>query len=198
MSRVSITPIEPIAAAQRTFRTLLTATSRPGTVHTLVMRPGETAEEAIAFALVDHEVAFAVHGERHGAGTVPVARRITLRTGSLEAAIPRAAFIFAYDALGGAEWAQVRRGTLAYPDGGATIVFILPAVGSGPLALTLTGPGIETEQQLALSGLPAVALAARDEACRDYPMGVDCIFVDPSGRLACLPRSSRIVHIAEG
>lgn len=198
MSPVPITPIEPIAAAQRTFRTLLTAMSRPGTVHTLMMRPGESAEEAIAFALVDHEVGFAVHGERHVPGAIPVARRITLRTGSLEAEISQAAFIFTYDALSDAEWVQVRRGTLAYPDGGATIVSILPDVGQGPLTLTLTGPGIETEQRLALSGLPAAMLAARDEACRDYPMGVDMIFVDPTGRLACLPRSSHIARIEEG
>ncbi len=65
---MTITPTEPVAAAQRTFRTLLTAMAKPGSVHFLSLRPGESPEEAVAFALVDHEVAFAVVGEPRAMG----------------------------------------------------------------------------------------------------------------------------------
>lgn len=189
---MTITPTEPVAAAQRTFRVLLTAMANPGSVHALDPRPGETAAEAVAFALCDHEVAFAVVGEAAATGAVPVARRITLRTGSSEAEIAASAFVFAYESLGDDRWRQVRRGTLAYPDTGATVVYTLAAVGVGPLTLTLTGPGIETARRLSLAGLPANELAARDRACADYPMGVDCIFVDTHGQIACLPRSTAV------
>lgn len=199
---MTITPAEPVAVAQQTFRALLTAMAKPGTVLTLVSRPGESPEEAIAFALVDHEVAFAVVGKRHiegaGAGAVSVARRITLRTGSTESEVADAAFVFAYTPLTASTWDLVRRGTLEYPDSGATVVYILPHVGAGRLVLTLTGPGIETEQRLALTGLPASEFVSRNEACDDYPMGVDCIFVDDEGHVACLPRSSKIAGIEEG
>ncbi len=195
---MTITPAEPVAVAQQTFRTLLTAMARPGTVHELVSRPGESPEEAVAFALVDHEVAFAVIGGQQTAGAASVARRITLRTGSSEAETSDAAFVFVYAPLTATIWASVRRGTLEYPDGGATVVYVLSSVGAGPLVLTLTGPGIETEQRLALAGLPASEFALRDEACGDYPMGVDCMFVDSEGHVACVPRSSKIAQIEEG
>ncbi len=195
----AIMPTEPVAAAQRTFRTLLNAMANPGTVHLLEPRPGETPEEAIAFALCDHEVTFAVVDEPEQPvqrGAVPVARRIALRTGSVEVEIGAGAFVFAYAPLGDDRWREVRRGTLAYPDGGATVVYVLPAVGAGPLALTLTltlvGPGIETAQRLSLAGFERSEIAARDRACEDYPMGVDCVFVDGAGRVACLPRSTSV------
>lgn len=192
-----MTPTEPVAAAQRTFRVLLTAMANPGTVQMLDLRPGETPEEAIAFALCDHEVSFAVVGQPDAAGAVPVSRRITLRTGSVEADIADAAFVFAYGPLGDERWGRVRQGSLAYPDGGATVVYALPAIGvraalSQPLRSRLTGPGIETETWLSLVGLPGGELAARNRACAEYPMGVDCIFVDAHGQVACLPRSTTV------
>lgn len=194
---MTITPTEPVAAAQRTFRTLLNATANPGSVHRLAPRPGESPEEAVAFALCDHEVAFAVVGEQEATGAVPVARRIALRTGSVEAEIAASAFVFAYAPLGDDRWRAVRRGTLAYPDGGATVVYVLPAIGvrvafSRPFRLHLTGPGIEHAVYLSLAGLPADEFAARDRACADYPMGVDCVFVDGAGQVACVPRSARV------
>jgi len=200
---MTITPTEPVAAAQRTFRTLLTAMANPGSVHFLSPRPGESPEESVAFALVDHEVAFAVVGEPRTTGAVPVARRITLRTGSSEVTVPDAAFVFAHGALPEVAWASVRRGTLAYPDRGATILYALPAIGvraalSKPLRLRLSGPGIEHAVWLSLTGLPVAEFGARNDACRDYPVGVDCIFVDGAGQVACVPRSSKIEAIEEG
>ncbi len=96
----------------------------------------------------------------------------------------------------------MRRGTLAYPDQGATIVYILPhwvrVARSKAVRVQLTGPGIEHDIWLSLTGLPATEFLARNEACRDYPMGVDCIFVDSAGQVACVPRSSKIEMIEEG
>src|SRR5258708_14917972 len=40
-----------------------------------------------------------------------------------------ASFTIAYGPLPETEWVHVRRGTLAFPDGGATIIYVLPAVG---------------------------------------------------------------------
>ncbi len=199
---MTIHATEPVAAAQITFRTLLMAMATPGTVHRLAPRAGESPEAAVCFALLDHEVQFAVVAQ-DGRETGVFVRQIALDTGSIVGEIEDASFILTYGALPAEAWHVVRRGTLAFPDAGATVVYILPAVGEAhtgvpSVMLTLSGPGIETTQMVTLAGLPATEYAAWQHANRDYPMGVDAIFVDNAGRVVCLPRSSTIQQTEEG
>lgn len=199
---MTITPTVEVAGAQATFRTLLAAMASPGTIHTIMPRPGETPEDAVCFALLDHEVAFAVVAAR-GGDVDARQREIALTTGSTPAPIGESAFILSYGPLGDAAWPAVRRGNLAFPDEGATVIYVLPAVGARRdgepvIELTLTGPGIQTTQTLVLAGLPAREFAALAHANRDYPMGVDAVFVDDAGRVACVPRSSAISDLREG
>ena len=63
---------------------------------------------------------------------------------------------------------------------------------SPPPELSLRGPGIETTQCLTVSGLAASEFATLAEINQDFPLGVDTILTDASGRLACIPRSSTI------
>jgi len=90
-----------------------------------------------------------------------------------------------------------------YADQGATIIYVLAAIGPmartpDAISLTLSGPGIETERYLTLSGLDTSEFGHLSAANRDYPMGVDAIVLDPGGRVACLPRSCNIVARASG
>lgn len=194
-----IVPAEPVFVAQQTFRTLLTAMSRPGTMHHLSLHADESPEFAICFALLDFEVAHAIvnTGARSDAAIADFEQRIALHTGSPQSDRDGASFIIAYGPLPDSAWASVRRGTLAFPDGGATIIYVLPTVGETvstmiTTRLTLTGPGIETAQDVMLSGLPGAEFGALSRANSDYPMGVDTIFVDAAGCVTCIPRSTKI------
>ena len=83
-------------------------------------------------------------------------------------------------------------GYLEEPERSATVVVRVDAIGSGSLRAVLSGPGIETVQSLAIEGLDASALHALIERNALYPTGIDIVLVDPQGRVACLPRSTRI------
>jgi alpha-D-ribose 1-methylphosphonate 5-triphosphate synthase subunit PhnH len=195
-----ISPPAPVLDAQQTFRTLLNAMAHPGTVNTLSVQPGETPEQAICFALMDFEVAYAIAAP--GDGADDLTRWIAVHTACQPAPIADAAFVIAYGPLPADAWAAIRRGTLAFPDTGATIVYCLPAIGETEVAgrgtrVTLTGPGIETVQTVTVTGLPAGEFAALTRANCEYPMGVDVILVDHAGHLACIPRSSKLVATTE-
>ncbi len=194
-----IAPPAAVHAAQRTFRTLLDAMARPGAVYQLALPPEETPEFAVCMALLDFEVTYfsATDGVRASERAEALERRIALEIGCQRSSLAEAAFIVSYGALPAAAWPVLRRGTLAYPDRGTTIIYVLDALGpatrdSESTSLALTGPGIESERYLTVGGLPASEFAQFAATNRDYPMGVDAILLDPRGRMACIPRSSAI------
>lgn len=196
MTAVAIVPPTATLDAQRTFRVLLNAMARPGTVHSLPLRDGVTPARAVCFTLMDFEVSYTVASPGN-ADTEALAQWIALHTGCRRTEIADAAFVLADGPLPHAAWAAVRRGTLAFPDTGATVIYALPAVGhpcpgSDGVRLTLRGPGIETERELILAGLVPAEFAALAHANREYPLGVDAIFLDGAGRVACVPRASRV------
>jgi alpha-D-ribose 1-methylphosphonate 5-triphosphate synthase subunit PhnH len=156
---------------QRAFRALLSATAEPGTVH--AVPPGLPL---VLATLVDHEVRFAEVGDAHW---------------------PHADFVLVRGGDSGGELARVRQGTLLDPALGATAIYELDAVGAGPLALSLTGPGVGPRPRtLRLTGLceAEVGLIRRTRA--GYPLGVDVILVDRAGRCAALPRSTTVERAA--
>ena len=190
-----IAPPVPVLDAQQTFRTLLNAMARPGTVHILPLRPGQTPAQAVCFALMDFEITYTIVGLEDDAGEL--AQWIAVHTGCQRTGTADAAFVIAFGPLPDDAWPAIRRGTLAFPDTGATIIYCLSALGETYPSciatwLTLSGPGIETTQELIVSGLPAIEFVALAEANREYPMGVDVILLDPAGRVACIPRSSKV------
>lgn len=200
-----IAPPVAVHAAQRTFRALLDAMARPGEIGQLALAPDDMPELAVCTTLLDHEVTYATSiddtGESERAEALE--RRIALEIGCPQSSLPDAAFTVSYGALPASAWPVLRRGTLAYPDQGATIIYVIAAIGSTArdreaISLALTGPGIETERYLTLSGLEASEFQYLSAANRDYPMGVDAIFLDPSGRVTCLPRSCNIVARSSG
>ncbi len=200
-----IAPPAAVHAAQRTFRTLLDAMARPGAVYQLALPPEETPEFAVCMALLDFEVTYfsATDSARASERAEALERRIALEIGCQRASFAAAAFVVSYGALPAAAWPVLRRGTLAYPDRSATIIYLVDALGptardSESTSLALTGPGIETERYLIVGGLPASEFQQFVTTNRDYPMGVDAILLDPRGQVACLPRSCTIIARAPG
>lgn len=176
---------------QRAFRALLDAMSRPGTIHTLpAARPADGvwgSALVIMQCLLDHEVTFAVEADDRS-----VHEQILRRTGARSAALAAAGYVLSDAAHAVDVIEMVSEGYFEEPERSATVVVRVDAVGSGPLRAVLSGPGIQTVQPLEIEGLDAAALRALVERNAVYPTGIDTILVDPQGRVACLPRSTRI------
>jgi alpha-D-ribose 1-methylphosphonate 5-triphosphate synthase subunit PhnH len=157
---------------QRCFRGLLGAMSRPGTVHNV--RPGLPL---VLATLVDHEVRLAEVGDPGW---------------------PAADFVLVRGGDSGGELARARQGTLLDPALGATAVYEVEAVGEGPLALSLSGPGVgPAPRTLYLSGVPASEIALWQATRSSFPLGVDVLLVDPAGWCAALPRSTTVSTVEE-
>jgi len=152
---------------QRGFRALLAAMAEPGTVHR-----AEPGLPLVLATLVDHEVRLAEVGDPQWTD----ADFVLVRGGDSGGALDGA-----------------RRGTQLDPAQGATAIYEVDAVGDGPLALTLTGPGVGPRPRtLYLSGLAGSEVEAIRRTRAEYPLGVDVIFVDRTGRCAALPRSTTV------
>ncbi|MGE0687715.1 MAG: phosphonate C-P lyase system protein PhnH [Dehalococcoidia bacterium] len=187
MTTITLTP--RAAREQQTFRVLLNAMARPGSIDTVPLHEagGEHAAVlSVIESLVDHEVTFAVLPER-----ADLVDLILRQTGSRAAAIDIAGYVIC-DAASLSEafdWAS--EGTLEYPDQGATIICSVKGIAED-CDLTLRGPGIKDVTFLAVEGFDDAALALFSECNAQPPLGLDVIFVAPDGRVACLTRYTRI------
>lgn len=176
---------------QRAFRALLDAMARPGTIHDLPAAreaDGVWGSALIAMqCLLDHEVTFAVEADDRS-----VHEQILRRTGARSAPLAEAGYVLVDAAHAVAAIEAAREGDLEEPERSATVVVRVDAIGSGALRPVLSGPGIQSVQTLAIEGLEAAALRALIERNAVYPSGIDTVLVDQQGRVACLPRSTRI------
>lgn len=190
---MTITPILSATARleQDTFRVLVDGMARPGTVALLTEMRADDGSWAAALAvlqsLLDHEVTFALV-----AGDAFPREQILRRTGSRPADVTEARFILA-DAAGAlAAVQQADHGTIEYPHESGTVVIAATAVGNGPLRLRLTGPGVDGETVLALGGVGPDVFEALAERNEQFPLGIDVILAGQDGRVACVPRSTKV------
>lgn len=176
---------------QATFRALLDAMSRPGTVHHLPMpRPDDGVWGGallVLQALLDHEVTFHVVGDQ----TQPH-DQLLRRTGARSAPLERADFVLARGGGAVAAVEEAREGGFEEPERAATVVLLVDSLGGNGVALTLSGPGIEATSMLSVEGVPAEAFESLRRRTITFPQGVDAILVDTADHVAAIPRSTRI------
>ncbi len=218
---------DPVFDAQRHYRQLLDCMSRPGKLNRLdrmdLHVPGGIHEGAalVAFALLNADVTFFAAG----IGAAEINAYLKTQTFGRPAPGAEADFLF----LSGADamWiSKAKRGTLPYPEEGATLVLSVDALVPGSLlverltpegelrgeseqperkrpeashspvlTLTLSGPGIEKERYLGVSGLSREFFTEWSACNQEFPLGVDLILADPYGWIGSLPRSTQIeVH----
>jgi alpha-D-ribose 1-methylphosphonate 5-triphosphate synthase subunit PhnH len=190
------------AREQRTFRALMDSMARPGSVCRL-WPAGETEQQnpllAVAEALVDHEVTFAVlpqGGE--------LTQHILRSTGSRVATVGEADYVFC-DVPSLVEGLRSsKEGTPEFPDEGATVVCSVVSMTGGQTgrradgqpwrhnSVALSGPGIRGEARIQVDGLTAEA--RRVFAVRNLapPLGLDLILVSLDGSVVSLGRYTRI------
>jgi alpha-D-ribose 1-methylphosphonate 5-triphosphate synthase subunit PhnH len=204
------------AREQRTFRTLLDSMARPGSLGRL--SPAGQAEQnpllAVAEALVDHEVTFAVLPQE-GVLTEQILRS----TGSRVAAVEEADYVFCDVSSLAEALRSSKEGSPEFPDEGATVICSVwslsedrqtgmrayghagtPADGPACVRadgkpgrrLALSGPGIQETARIEVDGFAAEALAVFVERNAAPPLGLDLVLVDPDGSVVSLGRYTRI------
>ena len=175
-----------------TFRVVLQAMSHPGTTFRLPVQDSITEEHApliqLLSCLMDNEVSFTIVGDDGG----PLATDLSLRTGSAQVDIDKSDFVIATGGTMSGQFARIKRGTLEYPDGGATLIYLVDNIAEDGGAAELSGPGVNGTVRPLFIGLSASELRGLREINAEYPLGVDAMFLDINGRIACIPRSTRI------
>ncbi len=180
---------------QKLYRRMLDAMARPGTVVALPRLdiyppPGLSAHASVlAFTLLDGDTTFA---------TLPAnelwQEYLAVNTGARPAAPADAEFIILAGHQYGPQLAAARRGDLLAPEQGATIFVMVDALEDdrGELKLTLTGPGVDGQATVFVTGLNWSNLENILSLNQEYPLGVDCLLTDKNGRLTALPRSAAV------
>jgi len=181
---------DPVHDTQTVYRALVQAFSYPGVAFPIEgpssrgahgSLPGEWV--AVARTLLDAQTSF----------WSPTQGNLSELTGAKRRADTEAAFLLLpwWDE---SSWTtafdRARRGTLADPHLGATVISWAPA--STPTqAWIASGPGLEHPSTLRLPG-NGPWLAARNRACGEFPLGVDWIWAQEKAVVA-LPRTTRLV-----
>jgi len=175
-----------------TFRAVLQAMSHPGTPCRLPAQESMTGEHAkliqLLSCLMDNEVSFSIVGDDCGR----LAADLVQHTGSPRADISESDFVIAVRGTTDGLLSRIKRGTLEYPDGGATLVYLVDDIAGEGGTAELSGPGVNGTLRPLFTGLSAPELSGLREINAEYPLGVDAMFLDTDGRIACIPRSSRI------
>jgi alpha-D-ribose 1-methylphosphonate 5-triphosphate synthase subunit PhnH len=205
MSTSTLTrPYDPVFDSQKHYRVLLNCTARPGSIGLLneveVERPAELSQSAslIALMLFSSDVSFFL-----GRNASPAASYLLRKTRATEARVAEADFVFVHgrdteDAV--AALRSAKAGEPAFPETGATVLLEVKAISPAPLAgclkLTLSGPGIETESIIYVSGIDPEFLETLQSRNCEFPTGVDvyltCDSVSAGPCVLSLPRTTKV------
>jgi alpha-D-ribose 1-methylphosphonate 5-triphosphate synthase subunit PhnH len=185
---------------QTLFRVLLNAMTHPGDIYRL--KTADACDEldlirGISQTLLDNEVTFALAGQAHPFFS---AQDILKWTHSYNVSASEADFLIVTGPDGDTKISQLKRGTPERPDAGATAVFLLSrpiGICENRILLTIAGPGIAPpgRRQLPILAVSKEDIAAIQAANEEFPMGIDCFFIDPAGAVIGLPRSVTIRRV---
>jgi alpha-D-ribose 1-methylphosphonate 5-triphosphate synthase subunit PhnH len=180
---------DPVLSAQSTFRAILDAMSRPGTIFLAGQglsppAPLMPASAACLLTLVDAETTLSLD-----AGCAAARDWIAFHCGAPAAPVEAADFVLA---LALPDLTALGAGSDDGPQDGATVILQVASLRSGQ-RLTLSGPGLRAPATLDVLGLPDdfVSVWAINHA--RFPRGIDLILC-AGDELLALPRSLRITR----
>lgn len=182
---------DPVAHAQRTFRAVLEATSRPGTIVAapvlpVAPAPLNPAAAALALTLVDYETPLWLD---QAARQPAVVEFLRFHCGCPLVDDPAAAaFALVADPLTMPPLSAFHQGSEEYPDRSTTLIVQVDHLDGGDNWL-LRGPGIRDQAILSAGRLPSAFKAWVRDNHALFPRGVDLLFAAPA-QLAGLPRST--------
>lgn len=185
---------DKVTSAQTTFRAVMQAMARPGTVQRLdtglqqVPAPLTEATAAIALTLFDHDTPLWLDEATRGEA---VTQWLRFHTSAPLMSEPDAA-AFALIADPGAMPALERfaLGSNDYPDRSTTLILQLGSLDDGP-TFDLSGPGIRGTTTLR-APLPADLLPQREALTPLFPRGLDFILA-AGDAIVAIPRTTRLV-----
>ncbi len=182
---------DPVGEAQATFRAVLDAMARPGRLHRAGERlippaPLDPATAAVLLTLVDNETPLWLD-------TTAAAARDWLAFHCSAAIVDRPERAAFGVALSMPDLATLPAGSHEAPEGSATLILQIAALGSGA-HYKLTGPGLRAPGMLAASGLPVHFVDAWQRNRALYPRGVDTILCAGT-TLTALPRSVSVEEV---
>ena len=185
---------DPVMAAQATFRAVLDATARPGTIARMTQlltapAPLSAGAAAIALTLCDNDTPVWLDAPLRAAPAV--GEWLRFHTGARITEDPAtAAFAFVSDAPVLLPLDVFHLGTLEYPDRATTIIVQVASFTEGT-RFVLTGPGIRQQRAVRIASPPG-DLAERLSANRRlFPRGVDLLLVAGFDIMA-LPRTTQV------
>ncbi|MGE4273487.1 MAG: phosphonate C-P lyase system protein PhnH [Desulfitobacterium sp.] len=191
---------------QAVYRETIDAMARPGSLHS-IQEQAEKVEIAcgclkatvlLALMLLDTEVRFKVVSEQEAELTKILNQLTYAKATAAEAA----QFILITVDAEAAEVEQALQaayvGSLLNPHHSATVIFEVKGLstepttdGAGEQGLILSGPGIQRESFICVR-TPLNWIELRAQKNKEYPLGIDFIFVDPDHRMFALPRTTKI------
>ncbi len=187
---------EPVFGAQVTFRRIMDAMARPGTVHPLTDLPQpplplSRTSGAVALTLCDHDTP--VWLDTALTVSKPVTAWLGFHTGAPVVRTPAEAhFVFCSNPAELIALENFAQGHQEYPDRSATIVIQVANFDEGD-PLTLRGPGIKEKRAIAPRSLPRHFVEQWKQNRGRFPRGIDIILAGPDA-VAGLPRSVHIEH----
>lgn len=180
--------------AQRVFRALMSAMSRPGSVQRLkglppAPVPWSPAAMAVALALCDHETPVWLDALLRESAAARL--HLSFHTDApMARTTAEAAFAFFSSPQNLPMPTALAVGTDSYPDRSTTVIVEVETLEHGR-GLELSGPGIDGVSLLRMGPLSDGILALTDSNRRLYPRGTD-IILTCGDKLAALSRTTRI------
>jgi alpha-D-ribose 1-methylphosphonate 5-triphosphate synthase subunit PhnH len=185
---------DPVHASQGTFRVVMEALARPGTVGSIPAivwaPPLHPAAAALALTLLDYETP--VWLDQRLTSAPGVTDWFRFHSGApITADAHQAMFAFVADAAQAPPLDAFSLGTMEYPDRSTTLVLQVESFTAGE-CFTLSGPGIAGTRSFTVEPVPSDFRAQLITNRERFPRGVDVIFVTEDA-IAALPRSVRVV-----
>ncbi len=179
------------ATAGRIYRDVLAAYTRPGLEQ---MLPSTDFPAALlpALALADLDTGVEVL-ESDGRHWLEV---LTVATGAPATSADRARYLTVLRAPTADDLLTATRGSALSPESAATVVVEVTSLRGGT-PVELTGPGVKEAERISPSGFDEQLWRARNEATADFPAGIDLLIVAEDGAMVGIPRTTRVVPIAE-
>lgn len=199
--------------SQKIFRILLDAMSRPGRayqlpVHSFAGTPANLCPYVLSVlkTLCDWTVSFAATGQDAALWQ----EYLELNTGCPVRPAEEADYVIFPGSVYCPEFAALKRGRAEFPQESATALILVnkiraievenlseagknnfPKEKECRVLLVLSGPGIEKKHYLCLEGLTEQYIHSFKEMAVSFPLGIDAVFLDNSGQVACLARTTK-------
>ncbi|MDF1749992.1 MAG: phosphonate C-P lyase system protein PhnH [Alphaproteobacteria bacterium] len=198
MAITDLTPgfSDPVRDAAVSFRIILDAMARPGEVKSLpvvapVPAPLNAAAVCVALSLLDSDTPYWLAPDLRNDRIIG---HLSFHTGApFEPDYKKAQFAFFPVEDLATVMQDLSIGTDEYPDRSATAVALVAGFGATG-GVRLTGPGIETANDLSPVGVTPAGWKALERNSILFPLGVDILFAGPES-LAAIPRSTRLTEL---